>query len=128
MLSDDINIVKKYIFFILIFSIDFIAMIAIFTLNETQRKAKKMSFETELKALIKKHLPSQVTICTGKVTYRQTLETPEEYEEIDVDLDADAFMAHYSDIIDDVICMVDDAESCDFVEQMGEDFEDDGGY
>ena len=87
-----------------------------------------MSFETELKALIKAHLPEQVTICTGKVTYRQTLETPEEHEEIEVDLDADAFMAHYSDIIDDVICMVDDAESCDFVDKMGEDFEDDGGY
>ena len=106
-------------------------MIAIFTINETQRnatKGEKMSFETELKALIKAHLPEQVTICTGKVTYRQTLETPEEYEEIEVDLDADAFMAHYSDIIDEVIYMVNDAESCDFVDKMGKDFEDDGGY
>ena len=48
-----------------------------------------MSFETELKKLIKKHLPSQVTICTGKVTYKQTLETPEEYEEVEVYLDAE---------------------------------------
>ena len=87
-----------------------------------------MSFETELKALIKKHLPSQVTICTGKVTYRQTLETPEEHEEIDVDLDADAFMEHYSYIIDEVIGIVEDAENGSFVEQMGRDFEDDGGY
>ena len=87
-----------------------------------------MSFETEIKALIKKHLPRQVTICTGKVTYRQTLETPEEYEEIEVDLDADAFMEHYSYIIDEVIYMVNDVESCDFVDKMGKDYEDDGVY
>ena len=87
-----------------------------------------MSFETELKALIKAHLPEQVTICTGKVTYRQTLETPEEYEEIDVDLDADAFMAHYGYIIDEVIGIVEDAENGSFVEQMGRGFEDDGGH
>jgi hypothetical protein len=87
-----------------------------------------MSFETELKELIKKHLPEQVTICTGKVTYRQTLETPEEHEEIEVYLNAEAFMEYYSEDIDNLICVVNDAESCEFVEKMGEDFEDDGGY
>ena len=84
-----------------------------------------MSFETELKELIAKWLPEQVTICTGKVTYRQTLETPEEYEEIEVPLDADAFMEYYSSQIDDLICVVNDAEDCAFIEKMGEDFEDD---
>ena len=87
-----------------------------------------MSFESELIELIKKHLPETVTICTGKVTYRQTLETPEEHEEIEVNLDADAFMAYYSEDIDNLIMIVSDAESCEFVEKMGEDFEDDGGY
>ena len=87
-----------------------------------------MSFETELKELIAKWLPEQVTICTGKVTYRQTLETPEEYEEIEVNLDSDAFMAHYADTIDEMVCVVDDAESCGFVDQLERDFEDNGGY
>ena len=62
-----------------------------------------MNFETELRTLIEKYLPTQVTICTGKVTYRQTLETPEEYEEIEVDLDAEAFMKFYSEDIDNLI-------------------------
>ena len=87
-----------------------------------------MSFETELKELIAKHLPQTVTICTGKVTYRQTLETPEEYEEIEVYLNAEAFMEFYGEEIDTLIGVVTDAESCEFVEKMGEDFEDDGGY
>ena len=87
-----------------------------------------MSFETELKELITNWLPEKVTICTGKVTYRQTLETPEEHEEIEVYLNAEAFMEYYSSQIDELICVVNDAESCEFVEKMGEDFEDDGGY
>lgn len=96
--------------------------------RDEKHRNKFLSFETELRELIKKHLPTQVTICTGKVTYRQTLETPEEYEEVEVDLDADAFMEFYSSQIDDLICVVNDAESCEFVEKMGEEFEDDGGY
>jgi hypothetical protein len=91
-------------------------------------KENEMSFETELKELIAKWLPEKVTICTGKVTYRQTLETPEEHEEIEVYLNAEAFMEYYSEDIDNLICVVNDAESCEFVDKMGEDWEDDGGY
>jgi len=87
-----------------------------------------MSFETELKELIAKWLPEKVTICTGKVTYRQTLETPEEYEEIEVDLDADAFMEFYSSQIDELICVVNDAESCEFVDQLEKDWEEPSPY
>lgn len=65
-----------------------------------------MTFKDELKALIKKHLPAEIEI-SGKVTYAQTWNTPEEREEIYIP--QDEWIEKFFEWIDEPILDIENA-------------------